>query len=451
MLGPAGPATAEGWVRYQASWAGVVQRPASAFEWATAFAVLFLMTKAVIMLALTGGDPLTFGLAEGSALYQTLAAGAYALCGAFVLARGRDAFRLIRGTPLLLALIAVALSSIVWSVSPAVTARRVIGLTGTMAVALFIATRFSPIRFLRLLQALFTTLAVLSLAAVAFFPDAAIHSDIHFGAWRGVFAHKNNFGEAMAMGVAVSALLLSQRGGRKVASGFSLVLCSALLVMSGSRASWAATLCALISIYAVRVASLPFWLRIPTALSAGTVAAIGGTWLLLNAERLLALVGRDLTLTGRTVLWASAAIAGLDHPYFGHGYRAFWLGNDGGVANIGASSSAFAMQIDHGHNGFLDLWLELGVAGLSLFAVLLFAFARRAFSDASAAREPEHRWPLVMLVLMLPVSFATTVILDRNNYYWIIFVVTLLYTYSRFSGAQTLRAPSGRPRAERVA
>lgn len=397
------------------------------FEYGVAFVVLFLMTKAVIMLALTKGDPATLGLADGSLLYQALAAIAYAVCAILALARHRQVLAIVQSNKLLALLVGVALMSAFWSVSPGVTLRRGVGLVGTLAVALFIATRFTPAAFLRLLHDLLTVIALLSIIAVAVFPDVAIHDDIHSGAWRGVFAHKNNLGEAMAMGVVVSALTVSSKGARSTAALVTLFLCTGLLVMSASRASWVATVVALAAVYAVRIVNLPFWLRVPTALTLVTAGALGGTALWLNLEKLLALIGRDLTLTGRTVLWASASLAGFERPLLGHGYRAFWLGTEGGVGSLGAAASAFALQIDHGHNGFLDIWLELGMAGLVLFLAILGRFGGTAIRLARLSQSMEQRWPLVLLVLLLPVSFATTVVLDRNNYYWIIVVVTMLF------------------------
>ena len=395
-------------------------------ECAIAFLVLFLMTKAVIMLALTKGDPLALGLADGSMLYQVLAATAYLVCAIAVLRRPHSALDLLRDNKLLVMLVFVAALSIVWSVNPAITARRVIGLLGSLTVALFLATRFSAIALLRLLELLFITLAVLSLGAVVIVPDLAIHTDIHAGAWRGVFTHKNNLGEAMAMGFALSALLLKRRE-RRLRSLVGLIACGALLTLSSSRASWVAAAVGILAIQATSVLSLTFWVRIPVMVTLTTLAVVGGTGIWLNIERLLELVGRDLTLTGRTVLWASAIVAGLDRPWLGHGYRAFWLGDSGGVAGLGSDASAFAMRIDHGHNGFLDIWLELGVVGFTLFIAMFAAYAWRSVALARITDAPEGRWPLVLFVLLLPVSFATTVILDRNNYYWIIFVATLLY------------------------
>ena len=392
-----------------------------------AFSVLLLMSKAIVMLVITGGDITAIDLADGSVVYQFLVTGAYAVCAARVLARRADAVRLASQNLPLLALIAVAVASTVWSVNAPVTLRRTIGLAGTTVAAWYVALYFRPSEFLELLFSLLTSIAVLSLLAVLLFPDLAIHSDLHAGDWRGVFTHKNNLGEAMALGVSVAFIRLASRGKSRVTSALSIGICGFMLAMSQSRASWVAAVVAVMVCLLTRFNRLSFWLRVPALVIAVSTLTTALTVLWLNIDAALALIGRDLTLTGRTVLWASAFSAGLDRPWLGYGYRAFWLGANGGAASIGRGATAFAMEINHGHNGFLDLWLEMGLVGLILFLVVLLPFARRAFRIARRGTMSEQWWPLTLLVLILPVSFATTVILDRNNYYWVIFVTTLLY------------------------
>jgi hypothetical protein len=65
----------------------------------------------------------------------------------------------------------------------------------------------------------------------------------------------------------------------------------------------------------------------------------------------------------------------MNHPMLGAGYRSFWTPE--GASYVYARIWAV---IGNGHNGYLDVWLELGFIGLGLFLVMFFTAVRRAYS-----------------------------------------------------------------------
>jgi O-antigen ligase len=91
----------------------------------------------------------------------------------------------------------------------------------------------------------------------------------------------------------------------------------------------------------------------------------------LNREPLLALFGKDVTLTGRTVLWHYLSLSILKRPLTGFGYMAFWQGLQGESGNIRILMNW--PGISYAENGIIELWLGLGLIGVLLFAA---AFAR---------------------------------------------------------------------------
>ena len=80
----------------------------------------------------------------------------------------------------------------------------------------------------------------------------------------------------------------------------------------------------------------------------------------------LALLGRDATLSGRTGLWDAVLAAISMKPLLGYGYESFWNGLAGPSASVVA---AVHWIPPHAHNGFLDLWLDLGALGLLIFGI----------------------------------------------------------------------------------
>jgi O-antigen ligase len=77
-------------------------------------------------------------------------------------------------------------------------------------------------------------------------------------------------------------------------------------------------------------------------------------------------VGKDPTLTDRTKIWAF--LLGMHtNPIIGTGYQSFWLGS---------RLETFWLQsglghINEAHNGFLEVYLELGIIGVAIIAVFL--------------------------------------------------------------------------------
>ena len=90
-------------------------------------------------------------------------------------------------------------------------------------------------------------------------------------------------------------------------------------------------------------------------------------------EALIALLGKDLSLTGRTQIWSTVLDSIAKRPMLGYGYQAFWLGLEGESYRVILVVSWVLAQAQ---NGFLDVLLESGLLGFSI-VVLVFGFALR--------------------------------------------------------------------------
>ena len=83
---------------------------------------------------------------------------------------------------------------------------------------------------------------------------------------------------------------------------------------------------------------------------------------------LLSSIGKDSSLTGRTVLWSHASSIIADYPWGGVGLQAFWVETNGEAIRF------WEMFYINSHTGFHfhDLWLEIGVQ-LGLIGILIAA------------------------------------------------------------------------------
>ncbi len=77
----------------------------------------------------------------------------------------------------------------------------------------------------------------------------------------------------------------------------------------------------------------------------------------------------------RTEIWDFAARKSLDRPLFGHGFNASRsVPNDGEVSQfLGPGHPIIPL---HPHNGYLQIWLELGAVGVLIVAVALLTMLR---------------------------------------------------------------------------
>jgi O-antigen ligase len=88
--------------------------------------------------------------------------------------------------------------------------------------------------------------------------------------------------------------------------------------------------------------------------------------------QLASAVGKDPTLTDRTKIWAFL-LSMHTNPVVGTGFESFWIGprlqwfwNNAGLGHI-----------NEAHDGYLQIYLELGWVGLALLAIFLLAAYRK--------------------------------------------------------------------------
>ncbi len=348
---------------------------------------------------------------------QLLVNGAILLLLAFNFPQFRKALPGLRW-PFLLAV--WTLLSVLWSQDPVLTARRSVPFALATAFGVLLAVVYSQRRFLLLLQGSFAALACWSAVLALVFPSIGLDASTgHGGDWQGVFTQKNACGRAMVF--AIASVLVSGRLSPARAGLLLLFTCE--LVLSGSRGAWALALAVVFALGIFQI-SCRFDRRNRTALFATAgglfvcAALLCATYFPLVAP----LLGRDATLTGRTAIWHEVWLSILHRPVLGYGFSAFWRGAQGASWDV---IVALRFVLFHAHNGFLEIWLELGAAGLCLFAA---SFGRAAFllwPELRAGRFEEAAWPFSVLLLIAFYDFDENTLLSYNGLFWILYTVAV--------------------------
>jgi exopolysaccharide production protein ExoQ len=372
---------------------------------------------------------------KGDPVMQVILVGVYGVTLVLIALRWKQFVRVAAGDKLLLLLIGIALVSVLWSAASEVTLRRSAALVGTTLFGMYLATRYSVIEVIRLLAWALGMAALLSLLFALAVPSYGIENaglvppwwqsefDTRGDAWRGIYLNKNTLGRLMALSAVVFLLFaLRRRRGRWIAWG-SLILSVVLLLLSNSVTSLIVFLTVLILLPLFLVLRWEYTLAVPFFIVAVLVVGGVSATLLVNATTILDALGRDVTLTGRTELWAAAAEMIWQRPWLGYGYGGFWLGWEGESARIWRMTG---MLLPHAHNGLFDLWLELGLLGVSVFALGFFLAFLRAVAWVRLHKAAEGLWPLVYLTFMLLSNLTESTILRQNSVFWVLYVSTIL-------------------------
>lgn len=394
--------------------------------WEKFFAVtgLFLSTYAVIPL-LRKQSGIVFDPFQGDIIIQALWALIYAITFFLLLKHWRQVLRVAFLDKFIWLLLILAFASTLWSGAPVVTLRRCAALLGTTAFGVYLAACYTRQELLRLLLWALGSCAVLSILFALLLPSYGIHLKTYL-AWRGVYENKNILGCFMAL-AAITWLLnsFSQSRGRLV--GFAFCVTSiALLLLSKSITAFVAFFVLLFFLLIYYLAHYRnIWAVRPLA-----ILAVGSLfiWFYNHLELVLITLGRDTTLTGRTLIWQEIWGMILQRPWLGYGYSAFWLGWNGPSSHVW---NVLPSKVISAHSGFLDLWLQLGLAGVCIFLVSFFANLFKAHVLLRGKKSLAEMFPLLFFLFILVYNISESAILVQNSMFWILYVAISIQLRNR--------------------
>ena len=308
-----------------------------------------------------------------------IVAGIIVLCS-----RGKRTTALLKASSPVLVYYLYCLLSTAWSPFPGPSFKRWIKCVGDLVMVLIIVTDGHPMVALRRLYSrVGFVLLPFSLVLIKC-TNLGVQYDELGPHYIGVTTSKNPFGMmlyVLSIGAVwnVRALLLDKRGPNRarhlIAQGtllgfgilllqmahsatclFCFVLGSGLMIASGLRG----------------IKNRPGRLHI---LCIG-ILLLGAVGLMFGGGTVTGAMGKTADLSGRTEIWA-AAIASADSPLFGTGFESFWNKNSQKVVSILSNYSGIS-NLNSAHNGYLQIYLDLGWVGLSLLSFIIIGGYFRA-------------------------------------------------------------------------
>ncbi len=337
---------------------------------------------------------------------------------AWVIWRDRaQAFEAARAVPLLMGLLALAALSTLWSIDGGATLRRSVWLALTIAFGLYLGWRHDWKSLLNVLAGAFIVLIAGSFALGLLAPNVGRMTFEHPGAWSGLWTHKNTLGGIMALGVAVgtaAAIVTPER--RKLWIGCALAAFALVLLSTSKTALIASMLGVGTIVFCMMMRRGPVHMIMAVA-GAAVVFVTGAGIILLAPDIIVAALGRDLTLTGRTDIWEASARFVEAKPWLGYGYYAFWLPDNGPAFWV---REAVAWPVASAHSSWLELALGVGRIGVILFALQLLATLARG--AGVALQSNAGLWAPAFLVTFALYTLSESHALQANNVFWIIYV-----------------------------
>ncbi|HVY35468.1 MAG TPA: O-antigen ligase, partial [Caulobacteraceae bacterium] len=354
---------------FAAPWDQDQSAPAARFK--AVDALVFALCVVMMLIYSQGWLSPFFGAAadeNASGAIRAMYFPAYAAALAVVGLTLNDSVRAMLRQPALILILCIAGLSILWSVAPDQTSRRIVAIMFTSLGGVALGARYRWSQMTEVLATSFAILAVLSFLAGAFVPSIGRMATIFPGAWRGLWEEKNALGGNMTIGFVVFAAAAMMEPRRRLMwwgfAGLALVL----VLLSTSKTSLVSLLLGISAIAFVALARRGPIMGVIS--SFGAVVAIFSLlgFLFFAADVAFAVLGKDATLTGRTNIWAGVMYEIHKRPLLGYGYGAVWDDRTGWGPVYWITKIA-GFRAAHAHNSWLEQWLDLGLVGLCAWSL----------------------------------------------------------------------------------
>ena len=389
-------------------------------QWAAGF-VVFMLTGALIapVIAPDQGE---------TPILRLIWLPVYAVTAGLIVFRFE---KIIRAWPAWLmvgGLVGLAYVSQYWSIDPGVTDRRVIALAINSAFAVYLGAVFRDAALPRVLMHTCLVMAVGSLIMVFAFPRIGVHQYDNAGLWRGLWYEKNQMGLVMVVGAVSAAASLAAdhlagNGRKPWVALLTFALTTLLVVATQSKTS---LLC-----WMLGVGMVGGWWTLKQGGAAVTVAAVWlgvviaaiGTWFWnTDSAAILEALGKDPSLTGRTLIWEALMRKVAERPWTGYGFSAFW-----GVDSIPAREIRLETQwpVPSAHNGWIDLLVQLGWPGAVAVGTLMAVSAVMILIRMNGLGAREGFWSVGYLAVFFALSLSESVLLTHANLPWVLMLAIL--------------------------
>lgn len=332
-------------------------------------------------------------------------------------------------------LIAFFLASIYWSYEPGITLRRSIAFITLVIASFCVVAHFNAESLMYFIAKTIFVAAVMGLIYLVISPGNALggHEEgDRANMFLGIMSDKNGGARLYAYGILILVGLGNYRTRNHKIMLAVLGIC---LIFANSASAIVMVLAGggLITLFKVMRTNSPNTnlrrVLIITLLLAGAAVAVSFLYAFL-----LELLGRDPTLTNRTVIWGLLDESIQAESTLGYGFGAFW------VSDAVASFVARWSYIGNAHSGYYEVLLYGGYIGLTLVILLILKIVKDLVQGYITSDNNALLAALLAIILLqCIVNYIGFVIMNHNSADMLVFsVISFVAMISTINNRKTV-------------
>ena len=406
------------------------------------FSVRFSLAYALLFVALAG-----------DAVRYTIGWIGWAVAiGILVLGSGWQFFsnqpmKTLRRIPLTLyALLALMITSTLWSNYPTFTLIGFAAQIATTVTALFLVSRFDWRELLRLFANVIRVILVLSFA-LEFYSAAIVKGPIapifkNFtgdvpvsGAYywvqahlftgqriQGIVGNATLLGYIAMLGVILFAVEFLIHRTNRWFLAFSIAMAFGAMVLSKSAGVFFAVIGVVATAIVAGIAEgRPRDFRHKLYRVSWVVAFMAVFYMLQYRDAIFEFVGKSPDASGRGHIWYEVSKLIARRPVQGWGWIGYWMP---GAKPLDHLVRVEGVQQYHAHDAYLDVTMQLGIIGLLLFLTMLALSFVKLWRLAVRTQNPLYLWPLLVFSGILVLNITESRMLVENG--WMIIVLFMV-------------------------
>ena len=390
-----------------------------------------VFTVLALLLFSHGFYPVILGNTAGegdidSSLLRMVFIGIYFVTIGLLAFRWQKTLTFIASNYWLLLLIGLAIFSISWSSIPHIAFRKVISLIGATFFGVYLGSRYDFKQQLGIYSWTFGIAMFFSYAFSLALPRYGVmNTDAIVGAWQGIFPHKNGLGESMFVGFMTfyfsSLLELNRR--KRIFFQICCLLSVVLIYFGQSATALMSVLFIFITAQGLKRLSITSKKSVFLVLLFLIFTCLMLFLLLVNFNTFLTVNDKDVTLSGRTILWHTLEQFIREKPWFGYGYGSFFSGES---RETNVLWQIHTWSPVHAHNGYIQLCLNIGFVG---FAVFCFGYISCLFNSLFrylTSKDIQMLWIFLFLIYTIFLNMTEVSFFSSSN----IWIITLASIYS---------------------
>jgi len=343
--------------------------------------------------------------------------------------RWKRAISIVLKSKLLLLFLTICMLSTLWSDVPGRTRDAAQLLIETTIFALYLATRYTLQEQTNIFTWVFGISAIFSLLYVFALPKYGRTQTLeNQGTWRGIYVQKNNMGSRMVLGgIFFLVNIFSKPKYRWI---YFSCLAIIIILIQGSNSKSA--LVSFLFVAAIsplnRILRWNPYVAIPLYLIIVLVGGTGASFLGMNWDAALGSINKRPDLNGRVPIWELGIEWFLKRPWLGYGYAGFWRAweGEGSAAVLRSIIERYGWEPKTAHNGFLELFMDLGIVGGLVYMVLFFKTLMHAINRIRSIPTMEGFWPLGFITYYIIINITMSFLIVPYDIFWLIFATITL-------------------------